>query len=384
MLVEQYNKMHREDYINLLKKDGNISVGESILRLEKYFNTKTMQRLKSKGMFCGMDYVKMEKLKPNEYYSRFDHCVNISYAAGVLGYRGLAEQLSGLFHDVGTYSFAHVNSFKKGDGLTQENDEMSVKEVLKQDKEVLEYLYQDGINIDDVVDYTKYPLLDKPLPCLCLDRADGILSTCLFWAKSHNFEDVKNLYYMESFVTNLNGTTWDYLSDRLNDAHEKGEMCIGDTYKAEIEDYFKAINSYSSILLSKESRYFMQVFGMVLNYYQELGLFTDRDLFFKSEQEIINRILDSKYSYVWLDFIHMSKVWYANSDKGLVIISQPKIRQANPLVWGQMQLCEVHDISGDFYRELNPLREAIENSYKPLVGNLSHSTVKVLSRYNKK
>lgn len=378
MLVEQYNAMHRDYYYKYLEKDIDST------QLEKYFQTKTMQRLKGKGMFCGMDFVQMPKLKPREYYSRFDHCVNLSYDAGVWGYKGLPEQLSALFHDVGTYSFAHVNSFKKGEGLTQENDEMSVKAVLMQDKEILEYLYQDRISLDDVVDCSKFSLIDKPIPALCLDRADGILSTCLFWAKTHNFEEVKNLFEMQGYVPNLNGTTWDILSDRLNDAHEHGEMCIGDTYDAEMEDYFRAINSYSSLLLSKESRYFMEVFGMVLNYYQELGLFTDRDLFYLSEQDIVNRILSSKYSDVWTDFIHMSKVWYAKSDKGLVVLSQPKIRQANPLVWGQMQLCECHSISGDFYQELNPLWDDIEKTYQPLVGNLSHSTTRKLSKYNKK
>ena len=35
---------------------------------------------------------------------------------------------------------------------------------------------------------------------------------------------------MQGYPPNLNGTTWDILGDRLNDAHEHGEMCIGDTY----------------------------------------------------------------------------------------------------------------------------------------------------------
>lgn len=123
---------------------------------------------------------------------------------------------------------------------------------------------------------------------------------------------------------------------------------------------------------------------MVLNYYQELGLFMDRDLFYLSEQDIVNRILSSKYSDVWTDFINMSKVWYAKSDKGLVVLSQPKIRQANTLVWCQMQLCECYNISGDFYQELNPLWRDIAKTYQPLVGNLSHYTTKKLLKYNKK
>lgn len=79
MLVEQYNAMHRDYYYKYLEKDIDST------QLEKYFQTKTMQRLKGKGMFCGMDFVQMAKLKPREYYSRFDHCVNLGYDASVWG-----------------------------------------------------------------------------------------------------------------------------------------------------------------------------------------------------------------------------------------------------------------------------------------------------------
>ena len=126
MLVEKYN--------NLNKKDSN-----SIL--DKYFKTKTLQRLKGKGLFCGMDYVGIKSLIPNEYYSRYDHSKNVAYTAWKLS-EDLKIALTGAFHDVGSMSFAHVNSFKKGDSLSQENDEINVRDVLLRDEELLYYLLQ--------------------------------------------------------------------------------------------------------------------------------------------------------------------------------------------------------------------------------------------------
>lgn len=110
MLVEQYGAMTKE---------------LTDPRLERYINTKTMQRLKGKGVFCGMDYVNIPKLVPIEYYSRLEHCKNVSYTASSL-YRddkdhGLTIALSGLFHDIGVKCFAHANSYKTGDILKQEN-----------------------------------------------------------------------------------------------------------------------------------------------------------------------------------------------------------------------------------------------------------------------
>lgn len=366
MLVEKYN--------NLNKQNSNST-------LDKYFETKTLQRLKGKGLFCGMDYVGIKSLIPRAYYSRYDHSMNVTYTAWKLS-EDLKVALAGAFHDVGSLSFAHVNSFKKGDALKQESDELSVKSVLLQDPELLEYLHQDRINIDDVIDASRYPLIDKKIPALCLDRVDGILATCLFWAKTHSFEQIEYLYNMLTYFESLNGLECDWSNDRLR--YFNGEIVLSEYYDAEYEDFFKAINVYSKLLLTKEDRYLMEVLGLTLKYYEYIGLITEQDLFYLSEQEIINKILNSKYGGVLKDVLSLEKVRYADNDEnGLVLISKPKIRQANPLCWGQMEVCEIDGISGDFYRELNDIELDIELTDRPIVGDLSYETVKVLSKYKR-
>ncbi len=69
MLVEQYGTMTKED---------------ADPRLERYIKTKTMQRLKGKGVFCGMDYVNIQKLKPIEFYSRLEHSKNVTHSTSSL------------------------------------------------------------------------------------------------------------------------------------------------------------------------------------------------------------------------------------------------------------------------------------------------------------
>jgi len=366
----------------MLEKYNALQKGTYNGPLDKYFNTKTLKRLKGKGFFCGMDYVGIKQMQPREYYSRYDHSKNVAYSAWTLS-ESLTTALAGAFHDVGTLSFAHVNSFKKGEALTQENDELNVKSVLLQDKELLEYLNEDKIELEDVVDYSQYPLLDKKIPALCLDRVDGILASCLFWACTHSVEQIQELYYMLTYFENLNGMCFDTSSERL--LNFNGEIVLNEHHvTADYEDWFAVINVYSKILLSKENRYLMEVFGMILNYYEEVGIFNEQDLFSLSEEEIVSRIQNSKHKNVWLDFISIDKVSYAKQDdKGLIIYSKPKIRQANPLCFGQMEVCEIDGISGDFYRELNNLSEAISLVSKPLVGNLSDSTVEILSRYRR-
>lgn len=373
MLVQEYSKITKEDADS---------------RIEKYIQTKTMQRLKGKGLFCGMDYVNIEKLKPIEYYSRLEHSKNVAYTVSSI-YRESREKflkvvLAGLFHDIGTKCFAHANSYKTGDILLQENDELDVKSILLKDEELLTYLQEDGIDLDDVVDYSKYPILDKPIPALCMDRLDGILGTCLFWAHTHSLEEIKELWALTGYLENTNGMCVDLTSERCRNFNGEMVLCEGSN-TAWFEDFFKAINIYSSLLLSKESRYIMEVLGLTLNYYEDKGIIDGHSLFHLSEQEIIDNILNSKYKDIWIDITTFDKVKYAkNIDDGLVFISQPKIRQCNPLIISShLNLCEIDGISGEFYKQMNPLGELINLTNKPISGNLSSYTIKTLSKYKK-
>jgi len=48
-----------------------------------------------------------------------------------------------------------------------------------------------------------------------------------------------------------------------------------------------------------------------------------------------------------------------------------------------MEVCEIDNISGNFYKDLNNLYEDIKLTDKPITGNLSKGTVKILSKYKK-
>ena len=366
MLVEQYRDLNKE---------------RSTDKIDKYFDTKTLKRLQGKGLFCGMDFVGIDSLRPIEYYSRFEHSRNVAYTAWKLS-EDLSTTLAGAFHDVGSLSFAHVNSFKKKEGLTQEHDELSIKSVLKEDEELLAMLDEDGIRLEDVIDPKKYPLIDKSIPALCLDRLDGILATCLFFAKTHSFDQIRDLYYMVCYFENLNGMCIDILNDRFRDFN--GEIVLSEFGNVYYEDFFKAINAYSSILLTKEDRFMMEILGLTLKYYEDIRVISERDLFYLGEQEIIDIILSSRYSSVLEDVLAIEKIRYAApSDDGIVVVSKPKIRQANPLCMGQMHVCEIDGISGNFFRELVDLGKAIELTDKPITADLSKSTVQTLKKYLK-
>ena len=62
---------------------------------------------------------------------------------------------------------------------------------------------------------------------------------------------------MLEYIDSLGGVSFDSNNERFKDFN--GEICISEHYNAEFEDFFKAINAYSSILLSKEDRFMMEI-----------------------------------------------------------------------------------------------------------------------------
>lgn len=366
-----------------MKKEYNAINQEGTTKeLEKYFETKTMRRLQKIGLFCGMDYTSIASLKPIEYYSRLDHSKNVAYTAWKCS-EDLKIALTGAFHDVGTLSFSHVNSFKQGNSILQDQDEREIESILKQDEELLEYLEEDKIKLEEVIYPKKYPLIDKEIPALCLDRVDSILATCLFWTHTHSINTIQSLYYMLIYLESIKGLSYDEANSRLKNF--QGELALTeDGVTTTFEDFFAAIHTYSKKLLSKEDRYMMELFGLTLKYYEDIGIIQEEDLWNLGEEEVIQKIRNSKKKDVLQDVLAVSKVEFAkDEDEGLILRPKPKIRQANPLCLSQMELSEIQTITGLFYRELNPLEESLEEINRPLKAPLTKETVKILSKYKR-
>ena len=60
------------------------------------------------------------------------------------------ETIAALLHDVGTPCFAHCIDYVLGDYANQESSEEKISNVVLQDKEILQFLKEDGINLVDL------------------------------------------------------------------------------------------------------------------------------------------------------------------------------------------------------------------------------------------
>ena len=165
------------------------SVPDFIIELTQ---TKEMQRLKGIGMDCGCDYTSFPQYAGIKPANRYDHSIGVALI--VWNYtHDIKQTIAGLFHDIATPAFAHVIDFLNGDHIRQESTETATTKIIKNSAEIGRILKKYEINVEDVVDYHKYPIADNDLPQLSADRLEYTLNNLLRFADC-DLDDISRYY----------------------------------------------------------------------------------------------------------------------------------------------------------------------------------------------
>ena len=91
--------------------------------IDKYLDTKTLNRLKYVTQFCGCDYTDL--YSPLFLYTRYDHSLVVAHMTWHFTHNK-KETIAALLHDVGTPCFAHCIDYVFGDYLKQETSEKKI------------------------------------------------------------------------------------------------------------------------------------------------------------------------------------------------------------------------------------------------------------------
>jgi uncharacterized protein len=102
-------------------------------------------------------------------FSRYDHSVGVCVLLRRLG-APLAEQIAGLLHDVSHTAFSHVADFVFERADQAYHEDLFESTIAESDLPAI--LSRHGYDWHDLLDETRYPLLEQPLPRLCADRLD--------------------------------------------------------------------------------------------------------------------------------------------------------------------------------------------------------------------
>ena len=282
--------------------------------LEPYLEIDSLKRLKEVGYFCGMDYASKSVYNFREYITRYDHSLSVA----LLTYRLTHDKkatIAALYHDISTPCFSHVIDYMNKDYENQESTEEYTDKILRNDKKLNILLNKDGINIDEIIDFKRYSIVDNNRPKLCADRLDGIILTGIGWTKDINKEDIDNI------INSL---------EIYND--EDGKQEIGFNNEIVANRVYEISDNINKYCHSNEDNYMMELLAKITKLaigrkyiqYDSLFILNEKQLFeilrYSNDADIIKLL--SVFKNIKLD------------DIPVMNIESLKNRDINPLVSG--------------------------------------------------
>ena len=290
--------------------------------LNDYIDTPELLKQNYISVTCGTIYSDLFESK--YFFSSLDHSVAVALIVWHFTH-DKKETLSGLFHDIATPCFKHCIDFLKGDYENQEATEDLTTSILENSKEIMPLLKRDGIKLEEVDDYHKYPIADNDTPKLSADRLEYSLSNAVFTYNKGTIEDIKEIYN-DIYV---------------NNDLEETELAFKHTRIA--TKFVKITSKLSIIYRANRTRYSMQLIADILKKLESDGLITIDDLYEKKESDIIEIIKSSKYKNIFEFWAKATKINTSDTKPAGVysINLKAKIRYINPLVNNK----RVYDIS---------------------------------------
>lgn len=279
-------------------------LGEIPKWLEKYLDLDILQRLKDISLLCGMDYASDYAYDFAFYVSRYDHSLNVALITWKLT-NSKEATLAALFHDVSSPVFSHVIDYMNGDYINQESTEEKTSEVLLGSKELRRLLSIDNIDIENILDFKDYSIVDLDRPCMCADRLDNIIAVGMAWVKNMDFMTAKKI--IDSIQVEIN---------------EKGEEEISFNNK-DVAEYIKLVNDQINELThTNEDTYMMLLVAKIIKRCIMLNILTYDELFEIGEHDALeiiedNCYMDTELYEMWNEYLHI---------KNIPFIKQPEIK----------------------------------------------------------
>jgi len=298
--------------------------------LWEYVDTPEMQRIDKISISCGMDYFGCFDI--NYFYSNLDHSIGVALIIWNFTH-DKKQTLAGLFHDIATPTFKHCIDFMNGDSETQESTEELTTVIIKNSKEIMALLERDGIRLEEVDDYKKYPIADNDTPRLSADRFEYTFSSGLTFFRVWDLDKIKKMYQNIIVVKNEDGL------DEL--AFKDKEVC---------EEYISIISNLWPEWVSDSDRIGMQFIADMCKSMKNAGYLSIEDLYNLSEQEVINKILNCNDSYLSESFKKFMQTTQTHSSSEKVdgkycVNVRSKTRYVNPLVIVNGEAVRISDTS---------------------------------------
>lgn len=283
--------------------------------LKKYLNSPSLLRLKFITYFCGMDYASPDLYDFKEFITRYDHSITTALITWKLTHSKI-ETLAALFHDISTPCFSHVIDYMNKDYEKQESTEKYTKKIMESDKYLLKCLKQDNIELEEIINFKKYSIVDNERPKLCADRLDGIILTGYSWINDLSLEEI--------------GKIIDDLTIYKNEINEEEIGFKSNNVALKVVDIADKINLYCH---SPEDNYMMEYLANITKVMIDKKYISYNNLFILKEEDIFN-IIKKKKDKELIEKLDVFKTILWSDIENNKSNMRVKKRDLNPLVKG--------------------------------------------------
>jgi len=284
--------------------------------IKEFTDTPEIKRLSDIGMHCGCEYADFPIYRNVKcHYTRLIHSIGVANIVWNFT-QDIKQTVAGLLHDISTPVFAHTIDFLNEDYITQESTEDDTLAFIQNSKSITTLLTKYGINVNDVSNYSKYPIADNNTPMLSADRLEYTLGNGYI---VHNIDlhEISIIYNDLIIVKNEN---------RVDELCFKSINCARKFVEVSL------INSYWFV--SDEDRFSMQYLADMIRGAIQKNILSLDDLL-TTESYVIEKLkAHDEISKTWDNFTRISTV--SVSDKKMpntYCVNIPaKKRYINPLV----------------------------------------------------
>ena len=278
--------------------------------LNKYLDTPCLKRLKKVCYFCGMDYASKDIYNFKEKITRYDHSLTVALLTWKCS-KDKKATIAGLFHDIATPCFSHVIDYMNKDYENQESTEENTEKILKGDVYLNKCLEEDNIDIEDIINFKQYNIVDNDRPKVCADRLDGVILTWISWTKNVDYKDIKDIINDIEIYDNEIGFKTKNIANRVLEISE-------------------SIDIYCH---SNEDNYMMQLLADITKYGIDNEYITYEELYVANEEEIMSKLKQTNDVRL---LKYLDKFENITADEIPTFdLPNVKIRDLNPLVQGK-------------------------------------------------
>jgi HD superfamily phosphohydrolase len=266
--------------------------------------------------------------------TRYQHTIGVFLLLRKHG-ASIEEQIAGLLHDVPHTAFSHTVDFVYKTEEHDYHDDFLEKMVYS--SEIPEIVEKHGLDIEKILDESRFGLLEQDMPLLCADRID---------------------YFLRD-SQQVMGEDIDELRDSLT-VHD-GMFVLDDREIAE-EFALRFIEADRSLWANPEEVAINELFADAVREALETGIIEEDDLF-RTDEYVMDKLRDSGNEFIQERLEQLEEKSFTVGADDSDFTGHTKARYVDPPVLEDGETVRVSDYSETLRQEIDRHREEVEDGF---------------------